>query len=269
MATAQHTMRIDGPLMEAAAKRGATEGLRGKSEIVRAALGEYAGNGDGCQSCRERAIRVTRLEVELAQAQAKLARYEADGADGPSAAERDRAIADLIRGATPEDPATPARLAAVSGLMYRQVLRILAALVAAGYVTRIEKGCYLPAPGMDPLEGMGAIRGRVAALNGASGGSGEADGGSPVPVPRVTPAAASRARNGKLAGAVERASAAGAPLVAAKDLPRPGAAVFQEPGAQAVAVDVPEVPDHSGKRSRARAKCTHYVPAGTKCKICE
>jgi hypothetical protein len=33
---------------------------------------------------------------------------------------------------------------------------------------------------------------------------------------------------------------------------------------------VPEVPDHGGKRARTVKKpgCNHYVPAGTKCKIC-
>jgi hypothetical protein len=80
-----------------------------------------------------------------------------------------------------------------------------------------------------------------------------------------------------LAEAIMTAEAIGAPLKMASELPSPipdatpGTAKFLEPGSDAPVIpyEAPEVPDHGAKRGRSQGGCGHYVPAGTKCKICK
>ena len=119
-----------------------------------------------------------------------------------------------------------------------------------------------------------------------------------VPAEAHTPARTSARRAPKASGPVDEAAglradaaalsaraeatralaeASGGALRVASDLPRrplpetsPGTAVFMEPGSDAPVIpyESPDVPDHSGKKTRAATVCTHFVPRGTKCKIC-
>jgi hypothetical protein len=164
--------------------------------------------------------------------------------------QEDRFIA-ALEAATREDPATAPHLAALSGFSRFWCRDLARALTAAGFLGKVADGQWVPVPGRDLRAGMREAR--AIAQTGAARiapSKREALDGSPPAT--VRPVAAEKATDvagahsaakgngawaepGKaarktrtLAQATVRAEEVGAPLVAAKDLPRPGAGpVFQ------------------------------------------
>jgi hypothetical protein len=71
------------------------------------------------------------------------------------------------------------------------------------------------------------------------------------------------------AGAVSTPAATVQHLASKVEEIAPGTVLFQQPGSgRVVTAEVPQPGDHSGKRGRAKPKCTH-ITSGGRCKICE
>jgi hypothetical protein len=216
--------------------------------------------------------------------------------------QEDRFIA-ALEAATKEDPATAPHLAALSGFSRFWCRDLARALTAAGFLEKIADGHWVAVPGKDLHEGMREARAiaQTGAARIAPSKREAPDGSSPATVPPVAAEKATdvagaspegrlraeriqgmmngdridREDRADLARAAERAAEVGAPLVAAKDIPRPAArpatAVFQEPGQGMIVTEpVPEVPDHGSKpRGRGGKRCPHRLQPGAWCKTCQ
>lgn len=279
MPTTTHTVRIPDDL-KAEADQAARDLRMSFSDYVRAALAEKLGKepqrGAEGQAAIRAAVREAEAEAHslrirngmLARQLAAATGQPADIPARPAVqALAEKRFAAAMEAAAPAEPATPFSLSLATGQDRNWCGRRLAILTASGHVTRIRKGEYVPVPGADIAAGLAEARGRVTEL--AAGAAQEAreraEAPAPQPAPREQAAAATATRNGRIGRARDKAAAAGAPLVAASDLPRPGAAVFQPAGEDKTVTEVP-----SGKpRGSRRARCPHRLPAGAWCKTCQ
>lgn len=267
------TVRLSGTLRRAAQARARREGTD-LSEILRRMVEDWAGEAEPGARFDHR--RLEAAQAELGRVTAELAALKADVSPDADSTEGGDRFIEALKGATPDRPVATERLIAVSDLARYTVRRVLTILVREGYVFRTARGWYAYVPGTDLREGMRIARKEVqhGAARIAPSKRDAPDDSAPVPEAH----SAARKKNGRIARVAERAGAAGAPLVAAKDVPRPAVsaatAVFQEPGSElVVTAEVPEAADHSaapGKpRGSSRKRCEHRLPAGAWCKTCQ
>jgi hypothetical protein len=291
MPTQNLTVRLADDLREDAEARARQE-HRSLADLIRSAVKAYLADDAAGEALRHALHRAEAAEAALERARARptpTEKWAASKAASKRAQDdlresREDRFAAALEDATTEDPATVPHLAVLSGFSRMWCRELLLALTEAGYAEKTDRGQWIPVPGTDVRKGIRETRSIQQARPRSARTAPEVqDGSSPAPVPAV-PAAQARETaevhsaakgNGRIAGARAKAAAAGAPLVAAKDLPRPAArpatAVFQEPGQGMIVTEpVPEVPDHAGKpRGRAGKRCEHRLPAGAWCKTCQ
>lgn len=273
--TSTTTVRIPEDLKTAALK--AAGDLRVSfSDVTRDALAEYLARPQGAAAgqsvIRDLQAENASLKAQLEAARAALARAAAPdrsrGGTRNRAMTRDYAAAEdrfaaAFAQASPDSPVTPAFMALATGMDADWCGRRLLVLTASGHGVKIRRGEYCPADGMTGKD----IR---AALNGTHGRLLELAAGAAQEA-RERPAG-----NGRLDGARDRAAAPGAPVVAARDLPRPGAAADRGPAAIFKPADAagPVLPVHDiapagRERGRSRKRCDHRLPPGAWCKTCQ
>lgn len=260
------------------------------TEVVRSALRQYLTGSDGGEAYHHMQRRAEEAEARLSRAEDELAAArsgviaDAAVAAGKQARAGVRAAMEArftaaFTAATRENPATAPRLAALSGFGAYWCRDLLRALADAGYAEKTGPGQWVPVPGKDVREGIGA--GKRLAQTGAARIAPslreKPDGPSPAPAPAVTaetatePAEASPAPGqeepGRGGTATKlRTAAAKAPLVAADrrkpvttehreqaDAIAPGTALFQQPGTERVVTQpapvlAPSCPPHPKRR---------------------
>jgi hypothetical protein len=236
------------PDLRELAQSRADEEHRNLSDVANSALRAYLTGDDGGEARKHTIRRLAELEAELERTRAELEaarqgviRVSAEGREKQARAglrqvQEDRFIA-ALEAATKEDPATAPRLAALSGYSKFWCRDLCRALEAAGFLGKVADGQWVAVPGRDLRAGMREARAiaQTGAARIAPSKREAPPGSSPATVPPVAAAKAtdvagahSAAKGNGIARAAKRAEAVGAPLVAAKDLPRPGAGpVFQ------------------------------------------